>query len=209
MNDEIRVREVRLVDPDGEQVGVKPLPEALEYARSLDLDLVEVAPNANPPVCRVMDHGKYKYEQDQRRKEARKKQSHVSVKEMKFRPKIDEHDYTTKVKHVERFLRQGAKVKLTIMFRGREVSHPELGRKILDRVAEQVDDIAEVENYPRIDGRNMTMVLAPARDGGRKKKRAEEAPVPEAAESSEPPAEASEPVPEGETEEALAEETAS
>lgn len=158
--------------PDGSQMGIMPLPQALDFARQQDLDLVEVAPNATPPVCRVMDHGKYKYEQDQRRKEAKKKQSHISVKEMKFRPKIDEHDFDTKVKHVERFLREGSKVKLTIMFRGREVSHPELGRRILDRVADQVEEIGEVEAYPKIDGRNMTMVLGPAR-GGRRKRRAE------------------------------------
>lgn len=173
INEQIRAREVRLVGDDGTQLGVTPLPEALEYARSKDLDLVEVAPNASPPVCRVMDFGKYKYEQDQRRKEARKKQrqSHgqISIKEMKFRPKIDAHDYATKVRHVERFLREGSKVKLTIMFRGREVSHPELGKRILDRVAEEVGEIAEIEHYPRIDGRNMTMVLAPVREGRRRK----------------------------------------
>lgn len=162
------------MDADGNQLGVRPLPEALDYARSRDFDLVEVAPNATPPVCRVMDHGKFKYEQDQRRKEARKKQAHVSVKEMKFRPKIDEHDYSTKVKHVERFLRQGSKVKLTIMFRGREVTHPELGQRILDRVADEVAEIGEVEAYPRIDGRNMTMVLAPVRDGQRRRSRRSE-----------------------------------
>lgn len=159
---------MRLVDHDGNQVGIRPLPEALDFARSKDLDLVEVAPNATPPVCRVMDHGKFKYEQDQRRKEARKKQTNISVKEMKFRPKIDEHDYTTKVKHVQRFLKQGDKVKLTIMFRGREVSHPELGKRILDRVADEVAEIAEVEAFPRIDGRNMTMVLAPSKEGRRR-----------------------------------------
>ena len=140
---------------------MKPLPEALTIAREEELDLVEVAPNANPPVCRIMNYGRYKYEQEQRRKESRKKATNVVVKEMKFRPKIDEHDYVTKMKHVERFLAEGSKVKLTIMFRGREVFHPELGLRILERVAEQVSEIAIVESAPRQDGRNMTMVLHP------------------------------------------------
>jgi translation initiation factor IF-3 len=154
---------VRLVGPDGSQIGVKPLPEALHIAREHDLDLVEVAPNANPPVCKIMDFGKFKYEQDVRRKESRRKTTNVVIKEMKFRPKIDEHDYTTKTKHVERFLTEGSKVKITIMFRGREMAHPELGKKILDRIAEQVRDIGIVEAAPRVDGRNMLMVLSPAK----------------------------------------------
>lgn len=124
---------------------------------------MEVAPNANPPVCKIMDFGKYKYEQDVRRKESRRKTSNVVIKEMKFRPKIDEHDYTTKTKHVERFLSEGSKVKITIMFRGREMAHPELGKKILDRIAEQVKDVGNVEAAPRVDGRNMLMVLAPVK----------------------------------------------
>ncbi len=161
INDRIRAREVLLIGAGGEQLGVKPLPEALTIAREEELDLVEVAPNANPPVCRIMNYGRYKYEQEQRRKESRKKATNVVVKEMKFRPKIDEHDYVTKMKHVERFLAEGSKVKLTIMFRGREVFHPELGLRILERVAEQVSDIAMVESAPRQDGRNMTMVLHP------------------------------------------------
>jgi len=129
---------VLLIGANGEQLGVKPLPEALATAREEELDLVEVAPNANPPVCRIMNYGRYKYEQEQRRKESRKKATNVVVKEMKFRPKIDEHDYETKMKHVERFLAEGSKVKLTIMFRGREVFHPELGLRILERVADQL-----------------------------------------------------------------------
>ena len=161
INDRIRAREVLLIGAGGEQLGVKPLPEALTIAREEELDLVEVAPNANPPVCRIMDYGRYKYEQEQRRKESRKKATNVVIKEMKFRPKIDEHDYTTKMKHVERFLAEGSKVKLTIMFRGREMAHPELGLQILERVAEQVSEIAIVESAPRQDGRNMTMVLHP------------------------------------------------
>ena len=124
---------------------------------------MEVAPNANPPVCKIMEFGKYKYEQDVRRKESRRKTSNVVIKEMKFRPKIDEHDYTTKTKHVERFLNEGSKVKITIMFRGREMAHPELGKKILDRIAEQVKDVGNVEAAPRVDGRNMLMVLAPVK----------------------------------------------
>ncbi len=124
---------------------------------------MEVAPNANPPVCKIMDFGKYKYEQDVRRKESRRKTSNVVIKEMKFRPKIDEHDYSTKTKHVERFLNEGSKVKITIMFRGREMAHPELGKKILDRIAEQVKDVGHVEAAPRVDGRNMLMVLAPVK----------------------------------------------
>jgi translation initiation factor IF-3 len=163
INERIRAREVRLVGADGEQIGVKPLPEALHIAREHDLDLVEVAPNANPPVCKIMDFGKYKYEQDVRRKESRRKTSNVVIKEMKFRPKIDEHDYSTKTKHVERFLSEGSKVKITIMFRGREMAHPELGKKILDRIAEQVKDVGNVEAAPRVDGRNMLMVLAPVK----------------------------------------------
>ncbi len=149
--------------PDGEQLGVKPLPEALSRAREQELDLVEVAPNANPPVCRIMDYGRYLYEQEQRRRQSKRKATNVVIKEMKFRPKIDEHDYTTKMKHVVRFLGEGNKVKLTIMFRGREMAHPELGMKILNRVAEDVAEFAVVESAPRQDGRNMTMVLHPTK----------------------------------------------
>jgi translation initiation factor IF-3 len=172
INDRIRAREVLLVGANGEQLGVKPTPEALSIAGEQDLDLVEVAPNANPPVCRIMDFGRYKYEQEQRRKESRRHTTNVVIKEMKFRPKIDSHDYTTKMRHVERFLGEGSKVKLTIMFRGREMAHPELGLKILQRIAEEVTEIAIVEASPRQDGRNMTMVLHPTKkpDGRPKKK---------------------------------------
>jgi translation initiation factor IF-3 len=152
-----------LIGSAGEQLGVVSTPDALTIARGEGLDLVEVAANADPPVCRIMDFGKYRYEQDQKRKESRKKASNVIIKEMKFRPKIDEHDYTTKMKHVERFLQEGSKVKLTIMFRGREMAHPELGRRILERVADQVQEFAVIESHPRQDGRNMTMVLNPIR----------------------------------------------
>jgi translation initiation factor IF-3 len=154
---------VRLVAPDGQQVGIKPLPEALAMARDLDLDLVEVAAQANPPVCRIMDYGKFKYEAAQRAKESRRKASHVSIKEMKYRPKIGIGDFETKTRKVEKFLDEGHKVKITIMFRGREMHHPELGMKILDRVATRVNHVAKVEAAPKIDGRNMIMVLAPGR----------------------------------------------
>lgn len=148
--------------PDGEQVGIKPLPEALAFARRLDLDLVEVADRANPPVCRVMDYGKYKYEAAQKAKESRRKSTNVVVKEMKYRPKIGDGDFETKTRKVERFLGEGHKVKITIMFRGREVAHPELGKKILDDVAERVSHLARIEVYPKLDGpRNMIMVLGP------------------------------------------------
>ena len=142
------------------------LPDALAAARARELDLVEVAPNANPPVCRIMDFSRHQYEEQQRRKESRRKATQVVIKEMKFRPKIDVHDYTTKMRHVERFLAEGNKVKLTIMFRGREMAHPELGLRILERIADEVSEIAIVESAPRQDGRNMTMVLHPLTKGG-------------------------------------------
>ena len=154
---------MRLVGADGAQIGVVTTQDALQQARDLDLDLVEVAPQADPPVCRIMDYGKYKYERDIRQKEARKKQTRVEVKEIKFRPKIDRHDYTTKKGHVERFLKAGARVKVTIMFRGREMAHTELGRKILDRLVDDLDGLAVVDAYPKLDGRNMVMVIAPTR----------------------------------------------
>jgi translation initiation factor IF-3 len=166
INDRIRAREVRLIGENGEQLGIKPLPEALAIARERELDLVEVAPGADPPVCRIMNHSRHEYEQQQRRKESRRKATQVVIKEMKFRPKIDVHDYTTKMRHVERFLGEGHKVKLTIMFRGREMAHPELGLRILERIADEVSDIAIVEAAPRQDGRNMTMVLHPTAKGG-------------------------------------------
>jgi translation initiation factor IF-3 len=171
---------VFLVDSDGTQLGVRTLPEALAVAREQELDLVEVAANANPPVCRIMNHGRYKYEQEQRRKESRKKTTNVVIKEMKFRPKIDGHDYVTKMKHVERFLGEGAKVKLTIMFRGREVFHPELGLKILQRVTEDVAEFATVESSPRQDGRNMTMVLNPIRKPTSKSSKSRKSKAPKA-----------------------------
>lgn len=146
---------------DGAQIGIRPLPEALAIARDLDLDLVEVADKANPPVCRIMDYGKYKYEAAQKAKESRRKSTNVVIKEMKYRPKIGAGDFDTKTKKVEKFLGEGHKVKVTIMFRGREMAHPELGKKILDHVAEEVVHLARVEVVPKLDGRNMIMVLAP------------------------------------------------
>jgi len=154
---------VRLVGPDGSQIGIVSTQDALLRARELDLDLVEVAPQATPPVARIMDYGKYKYERDIRQKEARKKQSKIEVKEIKCRPKIDPHDYATKKGHVVRFLTAGARVKVTIMFRGREMAHTELGRKILDRLVEDLKDLAVVEAAPKQDGRNMIMVIAPTK----------------------------------------------
>jgi translation initiation factor IF-3 len=156
------------VDPDGTQLGIKPLPEALAIARQMDLDLVEVAPNANPPVSRIMDYGKFKFDEAQRAKESRRKTTSSSIKEMKYRPKIGSGDFDTKTRQVVKFLNDGHKVKITIMFRGREMSHPELGMKILDNVAEQVGPIAKVEASPKLDGRNMTMVLAPDRRAQRR-----------------------------------------
>lgn len=150
-----------MIGPDGSQLGIKTVPDALSLARQLDLDLVEVAPLANPPVCRIMDYGKYRYEESQRAKESRKKASHVSVKEVKFRPKIGQGDFDTKVRHIRDFLLEGHKVKVTLQFRGREMAHPELGAKVLNGVADQVGPLAKIEVTPRLDGRNMTMVMVP------------------------------------------------
>jgi translation initiation factor IF-3 len=164
VNERIRVPEVRLIDENGEQLGIKPTPEALEYARERELDLVEVAAGSKPPVCRVLDYSKYKYEQEQKAKAARKHQTQVNVREIKLRPKIATHDYETKKGHVERFLRQQDKVKVTIMFRGREATHPERGRMLLDRLFQDVSEIATIEQEPLQEGRNMHMLLAPARN---------------------------------------------
>jgi translation initiation factor IF-3 len=158
------VPRVRLIDVEGEQVGLKTRDEALEYAWGKNLDLVEVAPDANPPVCRVMDYSKYKYEQEQKQKLARKHQSTITIKEIKLRPKIDPHDYETKKGHVLRFLKSRDKVKVTIMFRGREMYHPERGRSLLLRLADDVKDLAVIESDPLQDGRNMVMMLAPHKE---------------------------------------------
>jgi translation initiation factor IF-3 len=161
INDRIRVPEVRLVGPNGETVGIVRIDDALRLAQEADLDLVEVAPTARPPVCKLMDYGKFKYEAAQKAREARRNQTNVIIKEMKLRPKIDQHDYETKKGHVVRFLKQGDKVKITIMFRGREQHRPELGFRLLQRLAEDVDDLGFVESAPKQDGRNMIMVLGP------------------------------------------------
>lgn len=163
VNDRIRVSEVRLVGPQGEQVGIVRLDDALRLAGEAELDLVEVAPTAKPPVCRLMDYGKYKYEAAQKARASRRNQSNAIIKEMKLRPKIDQHDYDTKKGHVERFLGGGDKVKITIMFRGREQHRPELGFRLLEKLASDVEDIGTIESKPRQDGRNMTMVLAPVK----------------------------------------------
>ena len=155
--------EVRLIDETGQQVGIMKTQEALRYAQARDLDLVEVAPEAKPPVCRVLDYSKYKYEQNQKQKAARKHQTQINVREIKFRPKIAQHDYDTKKGHVERFLKSRDKVKVTIMFRGREMAHPERGEMILNRLAEELGELAVVEQRPQQDGRNMTMLLAPSK----------------------------------------------
>ena len=168
INDAIRVPRVRLIGEDGEQLGIKTTDEAREYAYSRNLDLVEVAAQADPPVAKVMDYGKYRYEQEQKAKLARKHQVSVNIKEIKLRPKIGIHDYNTKKGHVERFLNQRAKVKVTIMFRGRETSHPERGRDLLMRLAEDVKEIGAVEQPPLLDGRNMVMVLGPTKNAGQK-----------------------------------------
>jgi translation initiation factor IF-3 len=163
INDRIRVPEVRLVGPNGEQVGIVAIGDALRLAQEADLDLVEVAPTARPPVAKLMDYGKFKYETAQKAREARRNQVHTVIKEMKLRPKIDPHDYETKKGHVVRFLKAGDKVKITIMFRGREQSRPELGFRLLKRLAEDVQELGYVEFEPKQDGRNMIMVMAPHR----------------------------------------------
>ena len=155
---------MRLISESGEQLGIKHIRDAMEYAERGDLDLVEVAPNSDPPVVRVMDYGKYKYQKEQARKAARKNQVNINVREIKLRPKIGDHDFATKRGHVERFLRHGDKVKVTIMFRGREVQHPELGERLLRRLAEDLSDLGRIESQPNLDGRNMVMVMGPRQD---------------------------------------------
>jgi translation initiation factor IF-3 len=169
INDAIRVPRVRLIDDDGAQLGIKTADEAREYAYAKNLDLVEIAAQADPPVAKIMDYGKYKYELEQKAKQARKHQSQIHVKEIKLRPKIGIHDYNTKKGHVERFLNQRAKVKVTIMFRGRETTHPERGRDLLLRLAEDVKEIGMIESQPLLDGRNMVMLLGPTKNAGVKR----------------------------------------
>jgi translation initiation factor IF-3 len=184
INERIRVAEVRLIDEDGSQIGVIKTDDALRMAQERDLDLVEVAPDSRPPVARLLDYSKYKYEQEQKAKAARKHQQQVNVREIKLRPKIADHDYETKRGHVERFLRQNNKVKVTIMFRGREQAHPERGRALLDRLYEDVAELATIEQAPQQEGRNMHMMLAPSRAAGRPQPDA----APQATAEAEPPA---------------------
>jgi len=160
INEEIRAKEVRLTSADNEQLGIVQLRDALQMAIEQNLDLVEVAPTAKPPVCRIMDFGKFKFEQQKREKEVKKKQKMVTVKEVKLRPNIEDHDFEVKFKNAQRFLEDGDKVKVTIMFRGRELSHPELGRKVLDKMALQIKDIANIERGAKLEGKNMIMILA-------------------------------------------------
>jgi translation initiation factor IF-3 len=161
INEEIRAREVRVNSADGEQFGIMPLSQALDLAADRHLDLVEIAPKAKPPVCRIMDYGKYQYEQQKREKEARKRQRVIDVKEVKLRIRIEEHDFDVKTKNAIRFLQGGDKVKATIMFRGRELTHPELGEELLNKMADKLQDIAVVERKPKLEGRNMVMIVAP------------------------------------------------
>jgi translation initiation factor IF-3 len=159
-NERIRVREIRVIDDTGEQLGIMTPQQALAIARQKALDLVEIAPTAQPPVCKIMDFGKYQYQEQKRAREARKHQKVIEVKEIKFRPKVDEHDYQFKKKHIERFLEEGDKVKATIFFRGREVAHPEIGRRILERLVEELGDLAVVESSPRMEGNTMHTILS-------------------------------------------------
>jgi translation initiation factor IF-3 len=190
INERIRVPELRLIGPNGQQVGIMKRDEALAYAREQDLDLVEIAPDAKPPVCRVLDYSKYKYEQEQKRKAARKHQQQVTIREMKLRPKIAQNDYDTKKGHILRFLKQGDKVKITIMFRGREVAHPERGSALCMKLAEEVSEFGTIEQHPSQEGRNMTMMLAPVRAAVTRGKPDEKKP---SADSKSQPAPAAEP----------------
>lgn len=161
VNEEIDVRSIRLVDADGEMVGVVSLNEGLEMAREAGLDLVEVSPNADPPVCKILDYGKFKYEAQKKKNEARKKQKVIEVKEIKLRPNIDDNDYNVKMRNMRKFLDDGDKVKVTLRFRGREMAHQDLGMKVLDRVRSELEDLAKVEQFPKMEGRQMIMVMAP------------------------------------------------
>jgi translation initiation factor IF-3 len=169
VNERIRVREIRVIDDAGQQLGIMPPPQALVIARQKGLDLVEISPTAVPPVCRIMDYGKYQYQEQKRAREAKKHQRIIEVKEIKFRPKVDEHDYQFKKKHIERFLADGDKVKATIFFRGREMAHPEIGRRILERLIGELGDAATVESMPRQEGNQMHTILAQGAEKKRSK----------------------------------------
>jgi translation initiation factor IF-3 len=196
INERIRVSEVRLIDEEGNQIGVVPTQQALAMAGERDLDLVEVAPDARPPVTRLLDYSKYKYEQEQKAKAARKHQQQINVREIKLRPKIATHDYGTKKGHVERFLRQGDKVKVTIMFRGREQAHPERGRALLARLFEDIEELAVIEQEPLQEGRNMSMLLAPTKEATAQGRGPTDGAEPEAADEA-PAGDASATAPEG------------
>lgn len=161
VNEQIKHREVRVIDTDGKQIGIMDIQKALKLAKSKQLDLVQVAPKANPPVCRIMDYGKYKYEQSKKEKEAKKKQKVINVKELRMSPNIEEHDLQVRIKNARRFLKEGDKVKVTIKFRGREITHNSLGKEVLENFAESVKDLAVIEKKPKLEGRNMIMILAP------------------------------------------------
>ncbi len=169
VNEKIRAREVRVINQDGEQLGIMPLEKALEEARKVDLDLVEVAPGATPPVCRIMDYGKYKYQQSKKAQEAKKKQVVIHIKEIKIRPKTDEHDYQFKLQHLIRFLKEGNKAKVSVVFRGREMMHAELGQKMLERIAEDIKEFGVVEQKPKLEGKTMSMILVPKARGTEQK----------------------------------------
>jgi translation initiation factor IF-3 len=188
INERIRVPQVRLIGADGEQLGIVDTTEALKRAQDADLDLVEVAPNSKPPVTRLLDYSKYKYEQEQKQKQARKHQQQVNIREIKLRPKIASHDYETKKGHVERFLRHNDKVKITIMFRGREQAHPERGRALLQKLFEDLDGLATIEAEPLQEGRNMSMLLAPSKEATRQAGAAPAAEAPADAAASDAPA---------------------
>jgi len=164
INEEIRAKEVRLIAPNGEQIGIVPIKEALRIAQDYNLDLVNVAPQAKPPVCRIMDYGKFKFEQSKKEKEARKKQKVINVKEVRFSPTIEDHDFNTKLRHVVNFLQKGDKVKCTIRFKGRQITHAEIGQSLMERVIEGTKEVGVVEKKPAIEGRNMIMILAPKAD---------------------------------------------
>ncbi|HMK51163.1 MAG TPA: translation initiation factor IF-3 [Thermodesulfobacteriota bacterium] len=161
INREIRAKEVRVIDPDGKQLGILPVYEALRQAATFELDLVEVSPKSEPPVCRIMDYGKFKYQQSKKAHDAKKKQAVVHLKEVKMRPKTEEHDFQFKLRHIEKFLKEGNKTKVTIVFRGRELAHPDLGRNMLSRIIEEGKEWAKVEQAPKFEGRNFIVVLAP------------------------------------------------
>jgi len=161
VNREIRAREVRVIDPEGRQLGIMPLVEALRAAANAELDLVEVSPKSDPPVCRIMDFGKFKYQQSKKAHDAKKKQAIVHLKEVKLRPKTEEHDLEFKLRHIERFLKEGNKTKVTIIFRGREISHPDLGKQMMERIAEQTKEWGKIEQPAKFEGRNYVMILAP------------------------------------------------